>query len=136
MRSVMSEQFSILNLALQAGPELECRTIVSSITGAHIAGLPLRGGEEHTVVTLQKLPGRVQKHFGDVPHVVLERELHAHCSGWLAAPKIEHMALLFAPSSTQSLVVVWYEPASEPIISPENRKRIERLDWDSLAKKA
>ena len=114
---------------------MECRTIVSSVTGGHIAGLPLRGGEEHTVVALQKLPARVQKHFGDVPHVVVEPELHAHSSGWLAGPKVEHMAFLFAPSRMQSLVVVWYEPAGEPIISPENRKRIEHLDWDSLAKK-
>jgi hypothetical protein len=131
----MSEQFSILNLGLQGGPELECRTIVTSVTEAHIAGLPLRAGEEHTVVDLQKLPARVQKHFGGVPYIVVEPELRAHSSDWLAAPKVEHMALLFAPSRMHSLVVVWYETADEPMLSPENRKRIEQLDWDSLAKK-
>jgi hypothetical protein len=33
------QQFSILNIALQGGLEVECRTIVSSVTGGHIAGL-------------------------------------------------------------------------------------------------
>jgi hypothetical protein len=131
----MSEQFSILNITLRSGAEVECRTIVSSVTGAHIAGLPLHGGEEHTVVTLQKLAPRIQKHFGDVPHVVIEPQLQARSSGWLAAPKIEHMAFFFAPLHSQALVVVWYEPAGEPLISPENQKRIEQLDWKSLARK-
>jgi hypothetical protein len=134
MLSVMSEQFSIFSIALQSGLEVECRSVVSSITGAHIAGLPLQRGEEHTVVALQKLPARIQRHFGDAPHVVLEPELRPHSAAWLSAPKVEHMALLFAPSRMQSLVVVWYEPAGEPLMSTENRKRIEHLDWDSLAK--
>ncbi len=131
----MSEQFSILNLVLQNAPEVECRSIVTSVTGAHTAGLPLHRDEEHTVVALQKIPARIQKHFGDVPYVVLKPDLQSHSSGWLAAPKVEHMAFLFAPSRMQALAVVWYEPDLEPLISEENRRRIERLDWDKLAKK-
>jgi hypothetical protein len=131
----MSEQFSILNLSFRDAPEVECRTIVSSVTGAHIAGLPLQRGEEHVPVALQKIPPRIYKHFGDVPHVVIEPELRSHSSGWLAFPKVEHMAFLFDPSHMQALAVVWYEADVEPLLSAENRKKIEQLDWRTLAKK-
>jgi hypothetical protein len=129
----MSDQFSLLKFSLQHAPQVECRTIISSITGAHLAGLPLRSGEEHTPIALQKLPARIRKHFGDVPHVVIEPMLKPHSSGWLAFPKVEHIALLFDPSRMQALAVAWYETEAEPLISPENLKRIEQLDWTARA---
>jgi hypothetical protein len=132
----MSEQFSILKLSFQNTSEVECRMIVSAVTGAHIAGLPLRSGEEQIPVALQKIPARIHKYFGDVPHVVIEPELKSHSSGWLAFPKIEHMGLLFDPSGLRTLAVIWYEAEAEPVLSAENRNKIERLDWAALAKKA
>ena len=44
------------------------------------------------------------------------------------------MAYLFAPSREQALIVVWYEFEAEPVLSPENRKRIELLDWNARAR--
>jgi hypothetical protein len=131
----MSEQFSILELAFRNAPEVECRMVVSSVTAAHLAGLPLRDGEEHTPILIQKLSARVSKHFGDVPHVVIEPQLRRHPSGYLAFPKIEHIALLFAPFAMQALAVVWYEADSQLLLSAENRKKIELLDWNALAKR-
>lgn len=125
----------MLKLSFREAPEVECRAIVSSVTGAHIAGLPLHTGEEHVPVLLQKIPARIYKHFGDVPHVVIEPELKSRSSGWLAPPKIEHMAFMFDPSGMKALAVVWYEADVEPLVSAENRKKIEGLDWNTLAKK-
>jgi hypothetical protein len=130
----MPEQFSILRLAFPSGPDVECRAILSSITGAHIGGFPLHVGEEHTVVALQRLPARVQKHFGEVPHVILEPKLQTRSSGWLASPKVEHIGFFFAAARSQALVVVWYESDAEPLMCAENRRRFEQLGWDSLAK--
>jgi hypothetical protein len=132
---VMSEQFSILDVKFRNGPEVECRTIVSSVTGAHIAGLPLRSGEEHTVSALQNLPTRVEQYFAGFAYVVIEPSLLPHSSGSLAGPKVEHMGFLFAPSRDEGLTVVWYESEGEPLLSAENRKKIEGLNWNSLAKR-
>lgn len=132
----MSEQFSILGLKFQGVPEVECRMIISSVTGAHIAGLPLRADEEQFPLDLQRLPSRIHKHFGDVPYVVIEPQLKSRkATSWLAFPKVEHMAFLLDPESMLELVVIWYEDDSQPLISADNRRNIERIEWHSVAKK-
>jgi hypothetical protein len=106
--------------------------IVSSVTGAHMAGLPLKTGEADIPLGLQKVPTRVCKHFGEVRYVVIEPELVRHSAEWFVFPKIEHMAFFLAPATTQTLVVVWYETNLEPLVSAENRQKIAKLDWSAL----
>jgi len=132
----MSEQFSILSLLLKNAPDVESRMIVTSVTGAHIAGLPLHAGEVRLPLGLQKIPARIHRHFGDVPHVVIEPELKSHSfSSNLSFPKVEQMSFMLDPDSMRALVVVWYGDDSECLLSAENRRKIEFIDWNSVAKK-
>ena len=125
---------SLRDIEIEGAPPLQCRGVLSSVTFAHIAGLPLTPDHDIDPVRMQKLDSRVSKHFGDVPHHVIPPELLPHESGVLAFPKVERMAFLLSEETSEALVLVWFEPEDEVFMSESNLTKLKQLNWANLAR--
>ncbi len=125
---------SLRDIEISGAPPLQCRAVFSTVTFAHVAGLPLKPNDEINPVNLQKLETRVPKQFGNVPFHVLQPELVKHYSGTFAFPKVERMAFLLAEDTSEALVLVWYEPEDDCFMSDDNVRKLKKVQWHEHAR--
>ncbi|MCX6997819.1 MAG: hypothetical protein NTV49_12220 [Kiritimatiellaeota bacterium] len=126
---------TLREIQIDGAPPLQCRTVVSSLTFAHIAGIPFKPEDGGNHVGLQRLETRVPRQFGKVPYCVLDPELIPQPSGTLAFPKVERMAFLLAEDTAEALVMVWFGREDTVFMSDGNMKQLNAIHWQDHARR-